>query len=201
MSRKLAGIYAAGSTAFAVLTIMVASSVFGLLASTDPADAQAGAASGVTGVAVDVTPAYSSALGDLEKMRASALNDVAAQVAAQRAALQEQALREVQAQRAALQAEVVSSIEAQRAAAQQALAAQATPSRAPLAPTVATTASPTTVPAIVAATPSPTAAPRTVSLQGQTEVAQKSAECDRKRGEDRTECLQELAILKARYGL
>lgn len=204
MSRKLAGIYAAGSTAIAVLAIVVASSMFGLFAPADPAAPDAEAAADVT---VDVAPAYSSALGDLEAMRAAALNDVAAQVAAQRAALQEQALRDVEAQRAALQAQAVSSIEAERAAAYAALAAEVAANRsraqAAVAPNTAAPAAkaPATSSAIVVATPVPTSAPRTVSAEAQAEVAKKSAECDRKRGEDRTECLRELAKLKARYGL
>jgi hypothetical protein len=124
-------------------------------------------------------------------MRRAALNDVAAQVAAQRAVLQEQALREVEAQRATLQAQALSDVEAQRAAAQQALAADIAAGRSQT-PTVVASA------AVIS---SSTVAVRTVSSEKLSEITKKSAECERKRGEDRSECLSEIARLRARYGL
>lgn len=223
MSRRAAGIYAAGSTAFAVLAIAVASAMFGLFAPSEAADNPEAATAAATTIPVDVSPAYASALGDLDAMRAAALNDVAAQVVAQRAALQEQALREVEAQRAALQAQALGGIDAQRAAAQQALAAelaaralaQATPVPAvPAVPTVIPTIVPTVPPTVVptvpvatatpaatVATPRPTATVRTLTAEAQSEITKKTNECNAKTGSDRTECLAEVAKLRARYGL
>lgn len=203
MTRRLAGMYALASTLVAVLVVGLVSTAFGFGA--PPADAFAAEEPTAAQTVVDVAPAYSSALGELEAMRTAALNEVTAQVAAQRAVLQEQAVREVEDQRAALQAQALNEVATERAAAQQALAADIAAGRAQVqgaqAP-VPTAVPPRTTSATGSvATPSPAGTPLPLTSEAQNEITKKTTECERKRGDDRSECLRELTKLRARYGL
>ncbi len=189
MPRKLAAVYTVASTAVAILAIVISGTVFGFFTSNSEssADEPAGVelVAATASPAIDSAPAYRSALATLDSQRVAALNDAAAQVAAQRAALQEQALREVDAQRrAALQA-LADELDATRA-------------RAQAAATVSAPAAPSPVPTIsrIATAPSDT---RQRELLG--EIAKKTAECDRERGDDRQECLAEVDRLRRRAGL
>lgn len=187
MPRHVAAAYAAVSTAIAVGVIVAAGAVFGFFGGDEqPSEASAEVVATVAGAA----PAHQSALGDLDAMRAAALNQAAAQVAAQRAALQEQALREVDAQRRAAMQALVDELDRTRSSAPiaQTPAPAATP--APSAPpgSTATTASSTTTNTL-------SDAKRRELLA---EIAKKTAECERKSGEDRQECLAEVARLQRR---